>query len=133
MAKSTAKAEALSRDLKERLESRGFAVSESKDAQGWPKLTLNTNEASLRIEAADAVSKDIFGNALVAFAPHFMDFSSRNDAMDSAKVAKIMLEISKMGIDKTNIKTHATVLATAEAAAPSDELIFDIRWPTKGI
>ena len=41
MAKSTAKAEAILRDLKDKLEFRGFVVSESKDAQGWPKLNLN--------------------------------------------------------------------------------------------
>ena len=130
--KSTAKAEAMARDLKERLEFRGFAVAESKDAQGWPKLTLDTDEASLRIEAVDAVSKDIFGNDLVAFAPHKIDFASRDDAMDSLKASKILLEVIKMGIEKTVVKTHATVLATAEAAA-GDELGFDVTWPTKGI
>lgn len=132
MAKSTAKAEALSRDLKERLEQRGFAVAESRDANGWPKLTLNTDEASLRIESADAVSKDVFGNDLKAFAPHFIDFASRNDAMTTLKSSQILLEVVKMGIDKTIVKTHATVLATAEAAA-GDALVFDIRWPTKGV
>jgi len=133
MAKSTAKAEALARDLKERLESRGFTVDESKDAEGFPKLTLNTNEASLKIEQADAVSKDVFGNDSLAFAPHNLCFASRDDAMTSAKVSKILIEVYKMGVDKTKIQTDATSLATAEAAAPSDELSFDIRWPTKGI
>lgn len=130
--KSTAKAEALSRDLKERLEFRGFAIVESKDAQGWPKLTLNTNEASIRIEAADAVSKDVFGNDLVAFAPHKIEFASRDDAMSSLVVAKILTEVIKMGVEKTVVKTHPTVLATAEAAA-GDELVIDVTWPTKGI
>lgn len=132
MAKSTAKAEALSRDLKERLQFRGFTVAESKDSNGWPKLTLNTDEASLRIEAADAVSKDVFGNDNKAFAPHFIDFASRNDAMDSLKVAQIMLELVKMGIEKTIVKTHADTLTTAEAAAGT-ALVFDVRWPTKGV
>jgi len=132
MTKSTAKAEALSRDLKERLERRGFTAAESKDAQGWPKLTLNTNEASLRIEAEDAVSKDVFGNALVAFAPHKVEFASRDDAMDSLKASKILLEVIKMGIEKTIVKTDATSLATAEAAA-GEALTFDQSWPTKGV
>jgi hypothetical protein len=133
MAKSIAKADALQRDLKERLEQRGFLVSESRDAEGWKKLSLNTNEASIRIEAEDMVSKDIFGNDNVAFAPHFLDFSSRDDAMDSAKVAKILIEVYKMGVSKTHIRTHATSLASAEAAAPSDSLEFDEIWKTKGI
>lgn len=133
MAKSTAKAESLLRDLKDRLELRGYSVAESKDGNGWPKLTLNTNEASIRMEAADAVSKDIFGNSLQAFAPHFMDFASRDDAASIAlKRAEIMAEVVKTGIEKVVFKTHATVLATAEAAA-GDEIVFDVRWPTKGI
>lgn len=133
MAKSTAKAEALLRDLKDRLELRGYAIVESKDGNGWPKLTLNVDEASIRMEAVDMISKDIFGNDNVAFAPHFIDFASRDD-MATATVARaeIMTELAKTGIDKVVVKTHATVLATAEAAA-GDEIVFDIRWPTKGI
>ena len=130
--KSTAKAEAIARDLKEKLEFRGFSIAESKDANGWPKLTLNTNEASIRFEAEDAVSKDVFGNDLVAFAPHKVEFASRNDAMSTLIVSKIMTELIKIGTNKAVVKTHATVLATAEAAA-GDEVQFDIQWPGKGI
>jgi len=132
MAKSIAKADALARGLKERLQFRGYAVSESRDGSGWPKLTLNTDEASLKIVAADAVPKDIFGNDLVAFAPHRCEFASRNDAMTTLKCAQIMTEVAKCGIEKLNVKTHATVLATAEAAA-GDDVRFDLQWPTKGI
>lgn len=131
MAKSTAKAEALARDLKERLERRGFTAAESKNAQGWPKLTLNTDEASILIEGRDAVSKDVFGNDLLSFAPHDLSFASRNDAMTTLKASQIMNELVKMGIDIT-VKTHATVLATAEAAA-GDKILFDDRWPTKAV
>ena len=130
--KSTAKAEAIARDLKEKLEFRGFSIAESKDANGWPKLTLNTNEASIRFEAEDAVSKDVFGNDLVAFAPHKVEFASRNDAMSTLIVSKIMTELIKIGTNKAVVKTHATVLATAEAAS-GDEVQFDIQWPGKGI
>lgn len=132
MAKSTAKAEALARDLKERLEFRGFTIAESKDANGFPKLTLDTDEASLRIVGIDGVSKDVFGNDNYSFAPHNIYFASRNDAMSSLKVSRILTEVIKIGIDKMIVQTHATVLATAEAAA-GDEIIFDIRWPTKGV
>ena len=132
MAKSTAKAEALVRDLKERLERRGFAAAESKDAEGWPKLTLNTNEASIRVEAQDAVSKDIFGNDNVAFAPHALDYASRADAIGTLENAKILTEVLKMGVSKMTVKTDATSLATAEAAA-GDAIEFDDRWPTKGV
>lgn len=132
MAKSTAKAEALARDLKERLVKRGFSISESKSAEGFPKLTINTDEASILIEGEDAVSKDIFGNSNYSFAPHKLSFASRNDAMSTLIVSKILVEIYKMGVEKTIVKTHATVLATAEAAA-GDAIIFDQAWPTKGV
>jgi len=132
MAKSTAKSESLLRDLKDRLELRGYSVSESKDANGWPKLNINSDEASIRMESEDAVSKDIFGNDLKAFAPHFIDFASRADAIGVLQAAEIMTELAKTGIEKVIVKTHATVLATAEAAA-GDEVIYDVRWPTKGI
>jgi len=129
MAKSTAKAESLLRDLKDRLEMRGFSVSESKDAQGWPKLTIGT-DASIRMESADAVSKDIFGNDLKAFAPHFIELSAI-DAMTKQDYSKVFLEVSKMGADKHIVKSGVN-LAAAEAAA-GEEIIFDVRWPTKGI
>lgn len=132
MAKSIAKADALARGLKERLQYRGYSVSESRDANGWPKLTLNTNEASLKIVAADAVSKDVFGNDLVAFAPHRIEFASRDDAMSTLKVSQIQTEVVKCGIEKMVVKTHATSLATAEAAAGSD-VNFELQWPTKGV
>ena len=130
--KSLAKADALARGLKERLQFRGYTVAESRDANGWPKLTLNTDEASLKIVAADAVSKDVFGNDLVAFAPHRIEFASRDNAMSTLKVAQIQSEVIKCGIEKQNVKTHATVLATAEAAAGTD-VNFDLQWPTKGV
>ena len=129
--KSLAKAEAWARDLKEKLEFRGFSIAESKDANGWPKLTLDTDEASLKIVAEDAVSKDVFGSDLVAFTPHKIYFASRDDAMTSLKVSKIMSEVIKCGINKMIVQTHATVLATAEAAA-GDEVVFDFQWPMKG-
>lgn len=130
--KSLAKANALSRGLKERLQFRGMIVAESRDVNGWPVLILNTDEASLTIIGADAVSKDIFGNALVAFAPHRIEFASRDNAMSTLKVAQIQSEVIKCGIEKQNVKTHATVLATAQAAAGTD-VNFDLQWPTKGV
>jgi hypothetical protein len=128
--KSIAKADAWLRDLKERLVLRGFSCADSRDVNGWPKLTLNTDEASIRIEANDAISKDVFGNALVAFTPHKLYFASRNDAMSTLVVSKLMSEIVKLGI-KMVVQTHATVLATAEAAA-GDEVIVDVQWSAAG-
>mgnify|MGYP007043756659 CR=1 FL=1 len=64
---STAKAEAVSRDLKQALEKRGQIVVESALPKGR-KLTINGNHFSIRIEAMDAVSKDVFGISLASFA-----------------------------------------------------------------
>jgi hypothetical protein len=130
--KSVAKAEAWMRDLKEKLEFRGFTVVESKDSNGWPKLTLDTDEASLKIVAEDAVSKDAFGNDLIAATPHKIYFASRDDAMTTLKVSKIQSEVIKLGINIMIVQTHATVLATAEAAAGT-EVVFDIQYSMKGM
>ena len=131
MAKSTAVSEAQARELKEKLERRCFSVAESKTSEGYAKLTLNTDEASITIEQEDMVSKDIFGNDLKAFTPHKLSFASRDDAMDSLKVSKIWVELGKIGM-KVIVKTHATVLANAEAAA-GEAIEFSDRWKTKGI
>lgn len=129
MAKSTAKAEALMRDLKERLVARGFSAVESKDAEGFPKITLGS-EAEISIVGVDGVSKDVFGNDNYSFAPHKVIFLSA-DANTKVSVCKILNEVIKMGIDKLVVKTGAD-LAAAEAAA-GDEIVFDYRWPTKGV
>lgn len=128
--KSTAKAEALARDLKDRLEYRGLSVAESKTAQGWPRLVIGASAASLEIEAVDAVSKDVFGNSLVAFAPHIARLASV-DAQSKADLSKIMLELAKTGVDKTILKVGAD-LTTAEATA-GEAIVFEVRWPTKGV
>ena len=130
MAKSTAVSEAQARELKDKLERRGFAVTESR-VNGYPKLTLNTDEASIMIEQEDAVSKDVFGNDLLAFTPHKLTFSSRADAVDAIKGAKISVEIFKIGM-KTIVKTHATDLAAAEAT-DGEAIEYSDRWKTKGI
>ena len=130
MAKSTAKAEAMARDLKDRLEFRGFAVAESKNAQGWPRLEIDTDAASIEIEGIDAISKDIFGNDLIAFAPHKAQLAKK-DATTDQDFAKISIELNKTGIDKTTVKNGAT-LAAAEATA-GEEISSDVRWPTKGV
>jgi hypothetical protein len=130
MAKSTAKAEALARDLKDRLELRGFTVAEEKIAGGWPRLVIDTDQASVEIEGTDAVSKDVFGNTNLSFAPHDARFASA-DAQSKQDFSKIYTEIAKTGIEKTTVKNGAT-LAAAEATA-GEEVIADVRWPTKGI
>lgn len=130
MAKSTAKAESLARDLKDRLEFRGFTVEESKITGGWPRLVIDTDQASIEIEGQDAVSKDVFGNDLLSFAPHDARLASV-DAQTKQDFSKIWLELSKTGIERTTIKSGAN-LGAAEGST-GEEVIADVRWPTKGV
>lgn len=128
MIKSTAKADSVARELKDKLALRGFSVAESK-VNGWPKLTIDA-VASIKIEAVDMVSKDIFGNDLKAFAPHKVDVAIKSDEVAAiATTAKIMQEVAKLGM-KVVIKSNA-VLATAEAS-DGEEIIADVIWPSFG-
>lgn len=131
MAKSTAVSEAKARELKDQLEFKGFSVAESKTAEGYAKLTLDTDEASIVVEQEDAVSKDVFGNDLLAFTPHKLIFASRDDAMTTLKVSQIMTELAKHGI-KIVVKTDAADLATAEAA-DGDVVHYNERYKQSGI
>ena len=126
---STAKSEAVARDLKESLEKRGFAVVESALAKGR-KLAIDA-DMSIRIEAQDAVSKDIFGNALDSFTPHDVKFAIDNAVATHSEVVKVMMELGKIGFA---IKIgEAATLGAAEAAADlAAEERHNVSWPTKG-
>jgi len=151
--KSTAKAEALMRDVADKLAIRfkGGAsinsVRQAKDANGWPMLFLsNGNEAAgqpviaLRIQAADAVSKDVFGNALIAFAPHALEVSYELTAVNNpiptdADLLTAEYEAIKTGV-KIQLKELANGTAVTEAAmnAASASLELDeLYWPAKGV
>lgn len=126
---STAKSEAVARDLKEKLEKRGFTVVESALAKGR-KLAIDA-DMSIRIEAQDAVSKDIFGNSLDAFTPHDVKFAVDNAVATHTDVAKVMIELGKIGF-AIKIGEDAT-LGDAETAADSAEAeAHNVQWPTKG-
>lgn len=153
--KSTAKAQAQARELKEKLERRfkGSAtidsVRQANDAQGWPLLICSNGGAeasaaeviAIRIKAQDAVSKDVFGNDLVAFAPHTIEVAHELDANgkqtpSQLDMAKAMQEVSKIGM-KIDIKQIAAGTAVSEAsmnaAAVALSLEVETQWPTKGI
>lgn len=151
---SLAKAQATMRDLKERLEKRvsGSAsidtVRADKDSAGWPMLFLSdagTETAgnpviALRLKAVDAVSKDVFGNSLVAFGPHEMEVAYELDGTEGEPsrrdIIKVMAEVAKLG-HKTIVKEIADATAVSassmDAASPADSLEYDTQWPAKGI
>lgn len=152
--KSLAKAEATIRELKTRLEMRfkGSAtidtVRQDKDAQGWPCLICSDggNESAgqpvigIRISANDAVSKDVFGNDLVAFTPHTLDLAYELDSTEGEPsrrdLIKAMAEVGKLGF-KIAVKEiadgTAVTPANIAAAAVADSLEADVQWPTKGM
>jgi len=126
--KSTAKSAAWMRDLKDKLVLRGLSVVESLD-NGWSELTINTDQAYIKIEAVDAVSKNILGMDLKAATPHELVFAI-DEAINLVVLSKLYVEISKLGI-AILFKSGAT-LALAKAAV-GEEIMYDVRFPTKGM
>ena len=152
--KSTAKSEKWFRDLKERLEFRisGSSsidtITESKDANGWPMLTLSDGGVVaagnpvvlLRCKSIDGVSKDIFGNDLTAFNPHELEVAYELDGTEAepsrVDLALIYCELFQMGI-KVVIKEVADATAVDEtslnATSAAKELEPSVIWPKKGM
>lgn len=146
--KSIAKADATMRDLKSALDQRVqggqldmTTVRAAKDANGWPMLILSiagdetaTNPViAIRMKADDAVSKDIFGNANVAFAPHTIEIASE-DAVPSRKdLAIVDAEVAKLQV-KLAVKVMAAGDAVTEAHMDAATPVATIDWlqfPTK--
>jgi hypothetical protein len=127
---STAKSEAVARDLKEALEKRGFSVEESQLAKG-KALSIDSDKMTIRIEAKDAVSKDVFGNDLDAFTPHEVKLAIDDATASLSEVAKVMMDLGKQGFA---LKIgEGTGKAAAEAAADAaEEERHTAQWPTKG-
>lgn len=127
---STAKSEAVARDLKEALEKRGFTVVESALAKGR-KLSIDSDKMTIRIEAKDAVSKDIFGNDLDAFTPHEVKLAIDNDAASHTEVAKVQMDLAKIGFGLKIGEDADIAVAETNADAAAEER-YSSQWPTKG-
>ena len=128
---STAKSEAVARDLKEALEKRGFAVAEEAIAKGR-RLVIDTNKMSIDIKAKDAVSKDVFGNDLDAFTPHVCELAiDSTGGASHVEVAKVMIDLGKQGF-ALKIGEGADIAAARAAAADAEEERHSAQWPTKG-
>lgn len=152
--KSTAQAQAQARDLAEKLAKRfkGSAtidtVRQANDANGWPMIfcSRSANEAAgqpviaIRIQNPDAVSKDIFGNATSAYAPHNLEVAYEVSAANNPFPADLdlitaLFEATKTGI-KQQIKEIATGTAVSEAsmnAKAADLELDELYWPLKSI
>lgn len=151
---SFAKANAILRDMSDKLAKRLAnsstinTVAQSQDANGWPMIICSHNATltagnpvvEIRVQSVDAVSKDIFGNSMKAYAPHTLEIAYELDANGkptpaASDIMTISFEAIKTGI-KIQLKeiAHATaVTATAmDAASPVAE-IEELYWPTKGV
>ena len=126
---SKAKSQAMARELKSSLEKRGFSVVQSDLAKGT-KLAIDSS-MSIKIEAKDAVSKDIFGNSLDAFTPHEVKLAIDNAVATHTEVAKVMMELAKQGV-ALKIGEGATLAAAETAADSAEEQRHNMMWPTKG-
>lgn len=146
--KSIAKADATMRELKSTLDQRVQGgqldmntIRVAKDANGYPMLILSVGGVetathpviAIRMKADDAVSKDIFGNANVAFAPHTIEIANE-DAVPSRKdLAIVDAEVAKLNI-KIQVKVMTAGDAVTEAHMDSAAPVAVIDWlqfPTK--
>lgn len=152
--KSTAKAQAQVRVLKERLDFRLSGSStintsrQANDVDGWPMLFLSvggteaaTNPViAIRIKAENAISKDVFGGDLIAFTPHDLELAyelkSGGAQPAASDLVKVMAEIGKIGMKilvKEIVAATAVTEASMNAAAVAVALESEVTWPTKGM
>ena len=156
---STAKANALVRDLADKLRIRlvpGSAglnsVRLAFDAQGWPMIFLshNANEAEaqpaivIRIRNPDMQSKDVFGGSTFAYAPHILELAYELSPANVpayapyasfADIESVKYEAQKLGCryqEKQIANGSAVSEAALNATAPIVDL-EDLYWPTKSV
>lgn len=152
---SYAKAQAVMRDLADKLAKRLPAgasglntLRQANDANGWPMLFISHNGtesegqpvALIRIKGVDMVSKDVFGNALVAYAPHTLEVAYEKTSggfplIASADEAAINFEAMRTGI-RYQLKEIANGTAVTESALNAAAVVADLEdlyWPTKSV
>ncbi len=133
MIKSLGVTDAMGRTVKERLEMRGFEIAESRDAEGYVKLS--SAKFSVAFKQIEQPSKDVLGLDHMAFTPHILRLSVVDGNDTSADItvvesAKLYMELIKLGM-KVSVSEGISISA-AETATPVD-LEFDVLWPGKGI
>lgn len=152
---SVAKAQALVRDLADKLSKR-YAPSSAglntvrldKDAAGWPMIfaSHNGNEAegqpvlAIRIRNVDMQSKDVFGGSTFAYAPHVLELAYELSAAPAPLVAAGDRAAANFESIKTGCRWQlkeiangtAVSAAAMDAAAPVADL-EDLYWPGKSV
>jgi hypothetical protein len=156
---SNAKANALIRDLSDRLSVRLPASNAGLNSirqayyvdannASWPILVLshNGNEAEgqpvllIEISNVDMISKDIFGNQTYAYAPHLLQFgyelsSGAAPLPARADLALAQFEAQTCGCE-WQLKEVANGTAVSGASVNAAAAVVDIQplyWPTKSV
>lgn len=150
---NTAKADAIVRILADNLTIRlaGSStidtVREVRDSEGYPCLFLSDGGVEtagsavifIRVKQISAVSKDIFGNALMAYAPHAMDFAYELNGTATQPlpidIFKALWECVPFGVELNQVAIAdgtAVTIANVDSATPVQQLDW-LRWPTKGV
>jgi hypothetical protein len=159
---SIAKAQALIRDLSDKLSTRlaysgtsmntvtqGFTTTPDAAGAFWPYLLIsengNTAEGQpvlyIEISNVDAISKDIFGNDIDAYAPHILQFGYEAGAtagtsfISAADLATCEYECIMTGVEfQLKILANGTAVnqTTVNAATPVVTM-DDLYWPTKKV
>lgn len=152
---STAKAQALVRDLADKLSkyyvpgSTGLnTIRLDKDAAGWPMIfaSHNGNEAegapvlAIRIRNLDMGSKDVFGGSTFAYAPHLLELGYELAPVFGPLPASADLLLGQLESVKTGVRIQIKEIAngTAMSAAALDAAspivdLEDLYWPTKSV
>lgn len=155
---SNAKANAMVRDLADRLSKRlannsglnTVVQSSYTDGNGnvWPVLTISHggNVAAgqpviaIEISNVDMVSKDVFGNQTTAYAPHILQLGYELDANGKPTPAAGDLAICSAEALSTGVRfqqkeiAHNTAVTAASLNAASAVADFDdLYWPTKKV
>jgi hypothetical protein len=153
---SPSKAQAMARDLQDRLKTRIAqsasgrvnTIREAFDTNGYPYLVLSRggNEAEgqpvaiIYINGVNAVSKDIFGNTIFAAAPHLtsvgFELASSNDPLITLfDFSAICFETIPLGtqFQMAQIANGTAVTLASLTAATNTESYDWLQWPTKGV
>jgi len=154
MPQSTAKAQALARDLADKLTKRyaGSAtidtIRQLNDSNGWPMIfcsdggveTAGSAVILIRIKGQDAVSKDIFGNATTSYAPHTLELNyeltaANNPIPTDGDLWTAGFEAIKTGV-RLKAEENANGTAVTEANLATATVVADLEelyWPTKSV
>jgi len=122
-------------------------VREALDENGAPLIFVSkdANEAAgqpvvlIRMQQVDAVSKDVFGNSLLAYTPGISSISYEKDASGKPIPSQADLDVLKWELFAFGMRYKlieiangsAVTKANSEATAPSLD-IDHLYWPTKG-